>query len=247
LHVRAGTRTLGEAVRAAARSGTPLRCLRGGGNVAIAGPDADADQVAAAVAGALRVHSAGGPLGLPLLCVQDDAADNVIAAVLARLATCAPAPLPTEPLRNRALAQIAALGARGAAVLSGGEVPDDVRHRMGWIVPPTVLTAGAARDWPVTGQPLDEPTGPVLPVLTWHSPSDLVGALTHPRYADGIACTWGLDDAELTATRLPHTVIMRERPPIAALAVGSLPAAWTDGGEPLPGGLRAAQPKRPWT
>jgi hypothetical protein len=128
-------------------------------------------------------------------------------------------------------------------VLSGAEVPDDVRHRMGWIVPPTVLAAGTAQDWPVTGQPLDEPTGPVLPVLTWRSPSDLAGAFAHPRYADGIACSWGLDDAELAAARLPHTVIVHESPPIATLATGSLPAGWTGGTTTGPWYLRPS-PRR---
>jgi hypothetical protein len=47
------------------------------------------------------------------------------------------------------------------------------------------------------------------------------------RYADGMACTWGLDDAELDRAALPHTVILRETTPITALADGTLPMAWT--------------------
>jgi len=228
LHVRAGARTLSQAARAVAVTRTPLTCLRAAGNIALAGPDADLAPVADAVTTALRTHSAGGPLSLPLLCVHSSVADALLDAILARLETCHPAPLPAEPLRDRALARVAALLARGGRLLRGGQVPDDVRHRMGWVLPPTVIMAGAMRgEAAVAATGPADPVGPILTVVTWRSPAELAGMFPHPRYGDGMACTWGLDDAELAGAALPHTVILPEKTPIAALAGGRLPAAWT--------------------
>jgi acyl-CoA reductase-like NAD-dependent aldehyde dehydrogenase len=229
LHVRAGERTLRQAARSAMVTGTPLSCLRAGGNVALAGRDADPVTIAEVVTGALQRHSAGGLLALPLLCVQESVADALLDAVLSTLDACCPAPLPTEPLRDRALAQIAALG-RAGTVLRGGAVPDDARHRMGWLLPPTVIMAG-----PVHGEggrvatgPI-EPTGPVLTVVTWRTAAEIAGAFRHPRYADGMACIWGLDAAEAAAAGLPHAMVLHESTPATALANGTLPPAWTAG------------------
>ena len=232
LHVRAGDRTLDQAARAVTVTGTRLHSLRAGGNVVVAGRGADPDQVAAAVTDALRVHSAGGLLNLPLLSVQAEAAGQVVDAVLARLPGGAAAPLPTEPLRTRALSQVAALQAAGARVLRGGTVPDDAAHRMGWLLPPTVVTAGAMRGGAGShsrGTAAGESLGPVLTVVTWRSPAELAGTLPHPRYADAIACVWGLDDGELAAARLPHPVILQEATPMTALHDALLPAAWLGG------------------
>jgi acyl-CoA reductase-like NAD-dependent aldehyde dehydrogenase len=232
LYVRASDRTLGQAARAAMVTGTRLHPLREGGNLVLAGRGADPDQVAAVVTEALRVHSAGGPLHLPLLSVQAEAAGQVVDAVLARLPGCVPAPLPTEPLRTRALSQVAALRAEGARVLRGGMVPDDAAHRMGWLLPPTVVTAGAMRGGPGShsrGTSAGEPLGPVLTVVTWRSPAELTGTLPHPRYADAVACVWAVDDDELAAARLPHAVILRDAAPMNALHDGLLPAAWMGG------------------
>jgi acyl-CoA reductase-like NAD-dependent aldehyde dehydrogenase len=232
LHVRASDRTLQQAARALTVTGARLYSLRAGGNVVIAGYGADADHVAAAVTGALRLHNAGGPLSLPLLAVQAEIAGQVLDAVLARLPECTPAPLPSEPMRKRALARLAALGSEGARILSGGTIPDDAEHRMGWLMPPAIVAAGAVSGGAGSRRrntSAGESTGPVLTVATWRSPGELAGAFTHPRYADGIACVWGLDQSELAAARLPHSVILNETPPAIALGGGRLPAAWTGG------------------
>ena len=78
--------------------------------MAVAGRDAGLAVVASAVADALRVHNTGGPLALPLLAAHADVAATVVDAILAAVAGCLPAPLPTEPLRQRALPMRYAVG-----------------------------------------------------------------------------------------------------------------------------------------
>jgi len=232
LHVRGSDRTLDQAARAAAVTGAVLHQLRAGGNILLAGRNADPDLVAAAATEALRLHSAGGSLALPLLSVQAGIAGQVVDALLDRLAGCTPAPLPAEPLRRRALDWVNALAAQGARVLRGGTVPDDAAHRMGWLMPPTVITAGAMRGGPGAhsrGTAAGEPIGPVLTVVTWRSAAELAGTLPHPRYADGMACVWGLDEADIVAAQLPHRVILKNTGPVTALHDALIPAAWTGG------------------
>jgi hypothetical protein len=60
--------------------------------------------------------------------------------------------------------------------------------------------------------------------------------LPHPRYADAVACVWGLDDDELAAARLPQAVILQEATPMTALHDALLPAAWMGGYATRPGG-----------
>jgi acyl-CoA reductase-like NAD-dependent aldehyde dehydrogenase len=225
LHVRGGDRLHTLAGRATAVTGVMLRGLRSGRNVAIAGPEADPAQVAAALAEAVRAHSTGGPLALPLLAVHADAADAVLDALVAAAGTVAPAPLPTSALRDRATGRVEALRHRGMRVLTGGTVPDDPRHRMGWFLPPTVVSAG-----PVTPTShLGEPLGPVLTVATWRAPDDLARTFGHGHPTDPIASVWGVTEADLTTARLPHQVILRDLLPAAAVNRGQLPTGWTAG------------------
>ncbi len=204
LHVRASERTLADAVRAAARTGARLVAVRSGGNVHVAGRDADPEQVAMAATATLALHSAGGLGYLPLLCAQETRAPAIAEAIAARLPMIQPAPLPAEPLRQRALARIEQLGAAGARLVHGGAVPDDARHRMGWIIPPALLDLGHAGTPAATAALASEPLGPVLLVLTWRTPDDLDGIFTHPRYADGAAFLAGVSEDEIKQANLPH-------------------------------------------
>lgn len=69
---------------------------------------------------------------------------------------------------------------------------------------PDGMGAAARRDHvgPDTGQGQSGRTG------THRTDS---GDFAQPRHADGIACAWGLDDAELGDAGLPHTVVVPPR------------------------------------
>lgn len=229
LHVRGGERTLDLAARAVASTGVPLHPLRAGGNVLLAGRDADPALVAATVAAGIRLHNASGPAAVPWLVVHADTAGPVVDAVVAAVSATRPAPLPTEPVRERALAAVRALGRLGGRVLTGGGVPDDVAHRMGWLVPATVVTVGAvgSRLGPRSDDdPWREPLGPVVAVATWRAPSDLADAFSRSRFGDGIGWVHRVgDDAAATLTG----VVRQARGTEHGVDADDLPAAWTAG------------------
>ncbi len=190
LYVRGGERSIANARRAQHRTGVPPHVVRGGGNVCIAGPDQlDAGELGTAVAAGVRMHA--GPFGLPLLALHRDAPPAVLETVLERLTQTVAAPLPTEPLRARALARLDALTGAGASVLLGGHVPDDVTHRMGWRIPPTVLMLGEAGTPAARCDQDLAPLGPLLSVLTWDDWPDLTQHLSEERHAHGVAAVWG--------------------------------------------------------
>ena len=226
LYVRAGSRTLALAERGHARTNVPLHRLRGGGNVAVVGPHAgDLDALRLAVTAGVRMNSAGGLFGLPLLAVHADCADAVLAALLPALAGTAAAPLPAEPLRRRAASRIDALVSAGAKTLLGGAaVPDDVAHRMGWRLPPTVLHLGTASSPAVAAEQASEPVGPVLGVFIWRDRAELAGAFRSPRAADGVATLWGADQA--LAMSLPHGLAVDGASGALSAGGATLPAAW---------------------
>lgn len=203
MHVRAGDRTVAAAERSHQRTQVPLQVLRGGGNLAVVGPDADRELGAllASVLAGVRCNNAGGPFGLPLLAVHRDRLDDVLPAVLAALDGTVAAPLPTDALRRKALARIDALVDAGADVLLGGsELPDDIPHRMGWRIPPTVLMLGNTDSAALRTEQSSAPFGPVLGVVGWSTPDHLAAALTAARARHGIASVWGTRDVP----GLPH-------------------------------------------
>ena len=104
--MRAADRTIAQAERSQQRTGVALHALRGGGNLTIVGPapGADVGAIADAVVTGVRVHSSGGPFGLPLLAVHRDQAKPLLAAIIERLSQTIAAPLPTDALRHRATA-----------------------------------------------------------------------------------------------------------------------------------------------
>jgi acyl-CoA reductase-like NAD-dependent aldehyde dehydrogenase len=194
LHVRAGERTIAAAERSHRRTRVPLRVVRGGGNVVLVGPDLGPDlaPLVASVVTGVRMNSAGGSFGLPLLAVHRDLFDTVVPTLLAALAGVVAAPLPTEGLRQRALHRIDVLTRAGANVLLGGsQLPDDISHRMGWRIPPTVLMLGPADSAAVRAEQANVPLGPVLGLFTWSSSAEVTAALTALRAGDGVATVGG--------------------------------------------------------
>jgi acyl-CoA reductase-like NAD-dependent aldehyde dehydrogenase len=227
LYVRAAPRTIAQAQRSHDRSGVSLHTLHAGGNMVIAGPQVDVDLAALAetVATGVRMNSTGGPFGVPLLAVHRDRAEPVLTAVLERLSRTAVAPLPTEPLRRRALDRIGSLAAAGAEVLAGGAVlPDDIAHRMGWRMPPTVLGLGSPDSPAVAAEQASIPLGPVLGVITWQDWSQLGAVFTSQRARHGIASVWGA--GQQAAAPLGFGLITAGSSASALLST-SLPSAWT--------------------
>jgi acyl-CoA reductase-like NAD-dependent aldehyde dehydrogenase len=229
LYVRASSRTVALAERGHVRTNVPLHLLRGGGNAVVVGPHAaDLGALALAVTSGVRMNSAGGPFGLSLLAVHADRADTVLATLLAALAGTVAAPLPAEPVRRQAARRVDALVSAGAKTLLGGStVPDDVAHRMGWRLPPTVLHLGAASSPAVAAEQASEPLGPVLGVFTWRHRVELAGALRSPRAADGVVTLWGADQA--LAMSLPYGLVVDGASHVPSSGAATLPAAWLGG------------------
>jgi acyl-CoA reductase-like NAD-dependent aldehyde dehydrogenase len=226
LHVHGNDETQSRARRANPRTHVALSVLSAGGNAAIVHPDVDADQVtelALQTASAVRVHSSGGPFGLPVVAVHQSVASTVLDALLAEVSDGAsPAPLPVEPLRWRAMSRLDALRAGGGQVLTGGTIPDDVEHRMGWRIPATVVDLGEAdRAAPVL-RSAGEPIGPILTVVRWTNYDDLDVLFTPRRHRDGYAGSWGggvINDEAFGVT-------VREQGPLKAAHGGVVPSAW---------------------
>lgn len=225
LHVRAGERTIAQAERSHRRTGVALHALRAGGNLMIVGPghDTDTGALADAVATGVRIHSSGGPFGLPLLAVHRDETELLLPAVIERLSRTVAAPLPTEPLRQRALGRIRRLADAGADVLLAGGLPDDAAHRMGWRIPPAVLMLGAADSPAARAEQASVPLGPVLGIITWERWGELAEACTAARSRHGIASICG---AGAQAASLPHPLVVADGPAISLLDRATLPAAW---------------------
>jgi hypothetical protein len=160
--------------------------------------------VSAQIAAGVRMHA--GPFGLPLAAVHRDADPAILASVLEHLGVTLTAPLPTDPLHGRALARIELLRQAGGTVLLGGALPDDVTHRMGWRIPPSVVDLADTGSPAALAEQRSDPIGPPLAVVHWSAYSE-VAAYTRaaPRYADGTAVLAGVSD-----------------PGVGTLAVGSI-------------------------
>ena len=101
-------------------------------------------------------------------------------------------------------------------------MPDDVEHRMGWRVPPTVLDLGDPRSAAAVLHRDTEPIGPVLGVLTVTDAAEIAAALP-PSCADGVAWVHGF--AGHRVPDLPHGRIVTG--PAADLAGAlTIPPSW---------------------
>lgn len=204
VQVRAGERTLAQAARSRRRTGVPLHLLRAGGNAMVVGAGAvPVEVITRSVRDALRVHSTGGAYGLVRLALHRDADPALLPAVLDALQGTVAAPLPTDALRQRARAAVAGLVGLGGRVLLGApDLPDDVVHRMGWRLPPTVLDLGRQDAAAARAQQHDPPLGPVLGVTRWEDPATLNAGWDPARAGQGTAVAWGVDPSD--TGDLPH-------------------------------------------
>lgn len=226
LHVHGNDDTLSRARRAGPRTQVPLSVLSAGGNAAIVYSDVNPDQItklAVQTALAVRIHSAGGPFGLPIVAVHQSVAATVLDALLAEVVDAgSPAPLPVEPLRWRAMERLDALRAGGGRVLTGGTIPDDIEHRMGWRIPATVVDLGRAQRAAPVLRAAGEPIGPILTVVRWTDHDDLDALFTARRHLDGYAGSWG----ESAVDEEAFGVTVREQGPLKAAHNGVVPSAW---------------------
>lgn len=227
LHVHGNDDTLSRARRAGPRTQVPLSTLSAGGNAAIVYSDVDPDQItklAVETALAVRIHSAGGPFGLPVVAVHEAVAPTVLDALLAEVAEVgSPAPLPVEPLRWRAMERLDTLHAGGGRVLVGGTIPDDIEHRMGWCIPATVVDLGEAERAVPLLRSAGEPIGPILTVVRWTNHDELDALFTAPRHLDGYVGTWGRGVGD---EQTWFGAIAREQGPLEATRNGLVPSAW---------------------
>ncbi|MGH3555957.1 MAG: aldehyde dehydrogenase family protein [Mycobacterium sp.] len=236
LHVHGNDITLSRARRAAQRSRVLLSTLSAGGNAAIVSPDVGRGQIAslaAETAAAVRMNSAGGPFGLPIVAIHQAVAPVVLDAILAEVTSVAPAPLPVEPLRWRAMERLDTLRVGGGRVLAGGAIPDDIEHRMGWRIPATVIDLGDAERATALLRSAGEPLGPILTVLRWRNHDELHALFTAARHRDGYAGTWG---DGLGDEQLQFGVIVREQSPLQAAYSGLVPSAWSGDTAPCANG-----------
>ena len=134
-------------VTAAASAGVPVQAEMGGQNAAIVLPDADAERVAAMVAGAAMGYAGQKCTATRRIIVVGDRNDFVdaLAAVVGSMAPRDPGeaghavgPVINEASRQRVLDAIAAGTAAGGRVLAGGGLPA-LAPGPGWYVSPTLL------------------------------------------------------------------------------------------------------------
>jgi acyl-CoA reductase-like NAD-dependent aldehyde dehydrogenase len=129
--------------------------FNGASTTLVVGRTYNADVLATAVRSGLRVHSAGGPLGLTRLVVHSEVYQEVCALVAQSVEGLECAPMSSNKHREVALATVAALSEH---LLTDPVLPDDRRHRMGWFLPPVIVDMERAPTIP------SGITGPVLQV-----------------------------------------------------------------------------------
>jgi acyl-CoA reductase-like NAD-dependent aldehyde dehydrogenase len=227
LYVHGNEDTLCRARRAAPRTGVAVSTLSAGGNAAIVYPDIDQSQIAAMVpktAAALRIHSTGGMFGQTMVAVHHSVEKMVLESLIPTLSSVVPAPLPSGALRRRAMDRLDLLCSRGARVLAGGSIPDDVVHRMGWRIPPTIVHIGDASRAAGLLASVGEPLGPILTIVRWATNEDLDRLFAAQRYRDGYGTTWGngFDDS-----RIRFGTLARAQSPLDMACNGLLPVAWS--------------------
>ena len=198
-----GSVAAGKAVmRAAAETLKPVLLELGGKNALIAYPDADPDEVAAAVVGGMNFTWCGQSCGSTSRAfIHADFHDAVLERVKARVAAFKPG-LPTDmnttmgaivsrAQQERVLSYIASAQQEGARLLYGGRTPDDPALAGGFFVEPTVF-ADVTSSMRIARE---EIFGPVLSILKWTDEAQMLREVNAVPY--GLTCSVWTNDVSV--------------------------------------------------
>jgi betaine-aldehyde dehydrogenase len=197
-------------MRAASDTVKPVLLELGGKNALIAYPDADPDEVAAAVVGGMNFTWCGQSCGSTSRAFAHAAIyDAVIERVRARSAAFVPG-IATDPETtmgaivsqaqlDRVLAHIDSARRDGARLVCGGKRPADPALAHGYFVEPTVF----ADVTPAMRLAREEVFGPVLAIFKWSEEAAMLGAVNAVEY--GLTCSIWTNDVS-TAYRAAMAV-----------------------------------------
>jgi betaine-aldehyde dehydrogenase len=206
-----GSVAAGRAVmRAASETVKPVLLELGGKNALIAYPDADPDEVAAAVVGGMNFTWCGQSCGSTSRAFVHAAIyDAVLERVRVRVAAFKPG-LATDPATtmgaivsqaqlDRVLGHIELAKSEGARLLYGGKRPTDPALRSGYFVEPTVFADVTA----AMRLAREEVFGPVLAILKWADELTMLEQVNAVEY--GLTCSIWTNDVS-TAHRTAMAV-----------------------------------------
>ncbi len=182
-----------------ARTGVkPMTLELGGKSPQLVFADADLDKAAAAIAGSVIFNAGQACVAGTRLIVEKSVADELIAAIIARMQAARPgptwdaatqySPIISGRQRGRIASIVEAAKAAGGECLTGGEEIEGA----GYFYAPTLI-GGVAQDNPAI---VEEIFGPVLTVQTFETEEEALTLSTHPVY--GLAS--GLFTSDLSRT-----------------------------------------------
>lgn len=182
-----------------ARTGVkPMTLELGGKSPQLVFADADLDKAAAAIAGSVIFNAGQACVAGTRLIVEKSVADELIAAIIARMQAARPgptwetatqySPIISERQRGRIASIVEAAKAAGGECLTGG----DAMEGAGYFYAPTLI-GGVTQDNPAI---VEEIFGPVLTVQTFETEEEALALSAHPVY--GLAA--GLFTTDLSRT-----------------------------------------------
>jgi betaine-aldehyde dehydrogenase len=195
-----GSVPTGRAVlKAAADTVKPVMLELGGKNALVAFPDAEPDEVAAAVIAGMNFTWCGQSCGSTSRAfLHADIHDAVVERIKARIGHFKPG-IPTDPETTmgaivsraqleRVLAFIAAAREEGARLVTGGRPPSDAALASGFYVEPTVFS-DVTQSMRIARE---EIFGPVLAVLRWEQEECMLAEVNAVEY--GLTCSIWTND-----------------------------------------------------
>ncbi len=185
----------------------------------VVGGDIGDEELAAmeeAVIAGIRANSAGGPLAIHHVHAHRAVTVTLGERLNRRLDSVTPAPLINDAARRTTMAITHSWMTAGDADLIAGSltVPDDRTHRMGWFLPPAIVSRQAASPPGRGGQ------APLGPIVTWSVFDD------HPTLAPTDAGSAA--DGKAGPGSVPAVRAMVGADLEARVAAGELTAGWYD-------------------